>query len=61
MIDGQTPKSLESAVKTETSRLKQRIAESAENLAIEQRRYFDPEALNMGQTSVTDEKKPYII
>ena len=58
MIDGQTPKSLESAVKTETSRLKQRIAESAENLAIEQRRYFDPEALNMGQTSVTDEKKP---
>ena len=58
MIDDQTPKSLESAVKTETSKLKQRIAESAENLTIEQKRYFDPEALNMGQTPITDKKKP---
>ena len=56
MIDNQTPKSLENSVHSEISKLKKRVAESAENLAIEQRRYFDPEALNMGQTPIATEK-----
>lgn len=57
LLDNQTPKSLESAVKSENSKLQKRIAESAENLAIEQRRYFDPEALNMNQTPIATEKR----
>lgn len=56
MIDNQTPKSLENSVHSEISKLKKRVAESAENLAIEQKRYFDPEALNMGQTPIATEK-----
>lgn len=57
LLDNQTPKSLESAVKSENSKLQKRIAESAENLAVEQRRYFDPEALNMNQTPIATEKR----
>ena len=57
LIDNQTPKSLESEVKSENNKLQQRVAESAENLAVEQRRYFDPEALNMNQTPIATEKR----
>ena len=57
LLDDQTPKALEHAVTTEANKLKNQIAESAENLAVEQRRYFDPEALNMGQTPIKTEKQ----
>lgn len=57
LLDNQTPKSLESEVKSENNKLQKRIAESAENLAVEQRRYFDPEALNMNQTPIATEKR----
>lgn len=56
-LDGSTPKGLDVHISSEVNKLKNSVAQSAENLATEQRRYFDPETLSAGQTPVNTEKK----
>lgn len=57
-LDTYSPSQQQPSISGKASTLKQDIKESAQNISVDQKRYFDPSALITGQTVSTPDKEP---